>query len=153
MDALIALLKKAINAVIAWIVQSGDMADVEGGDEGMMKWSDFSSIYSERGFREARKQNLSLEDTGALIHDYWCKAQQIAERDLSNESRLVVDYTAEKAEQHQALLVPYSALDRGDQIKDLYIAYELDKDWFMSQPGADDIIPMFKLHIHWVDWS
>ena len=124
---------------------------VEGGESmrHLMSWGDFSQHYSERGFRQARRLHKDLEGTGALIHENWMIAQQIAEGELKMGMPTVTNYTQEQADRHQDMLVPYALLSRDDQIKDLYIAYKLDKEWFMNQPGAEDIVKEFPRVITW----
>ena len=58
-------------------------------------------------------------------------------------------YTEEQAERHQAMKVPYSELSRDDQIKDLYIAYKLDKEWFVKQTGHKEVFAEFPRVITW----
>lgn len=118
-----------------------------------LKWGTFSTMYSRVAFDEAKSRGMSLEEAGSLIHEYWMKAQALAQKQLDYKKPFLVDYTREKAESHQAMLVPYSELTREDQIKDLYLIYEFDKDWFMAQPGAKEIKERFPEIINWVDWT
>ena len=84
-----------------------------------MSWGDFSQHYSERGFRQARRLHKDLEGTGALIHENWMIAQQIAEGELKmGVCWDCTNYTQEQADRHQDMLVPYALLSRDDQIKD-----------------------------------
>ncbi|MEK9805839.1 MAG: hypothetical protein VW551_06075 [Euryarchaeota archaeon] len=119
----------------------------------MFKWGQFSTMYSRAGFIEARERGLTLEEAGSLIHDYWVAAQTVAEKQLEWDKPFLIDYTAEKAESHQAMRVSYAELSREDQIKDLYLIYEFDEDWFMKQEGAEEIKARFPEIISWVDWT
>ena len=114
----------------------------------LMTWGDFSTVYSEKGFREAMRTHCNLERTGELIHNYWLQAQAIAEQNIGLENP-IVEYTEEQAERHQAMKVPYSELSRDDQIKDLYIAYKLDKEWFVKQTGHKEVFAEFPRVITW----
>ena len=122
-------------------------------DMNINNWGELSTWFSKKRFEYARKHNLNLESTGEVIHSFWCMAQQLAEASLREGKPIVDDYTLEKAESHQAMLVPYNELSREDQIKDLYLAYEFDEKWFKEQKGSSDIIDRFPEVIHWVDWS
>lgn len=126
---------------------------IKAGRSEMLKWGDFSTYYSKTGFELAREYNMNLESVGHMIHEYWKLAQWAAEQSLRDGQPVCVDYTLEKAEAHQAMRVEYKDLSREDQIKDLYLAYEFDKEWFMQQPGAQEIVDRFPEVIHWVDWS
>lgn len=119
----------------------------------MMKWGYFSTLFSIKAIRKAREYNLGLHDTGQLIHDYWILAQSVAEKQLDFTNPFLSDYTREKAESHQPMRVSYQELSTDDQIKDLYLFWEHDKERFMTFPEAEAIIAEFPRVINWVDWS
>lgn len=117
-----------------------------------MKWGDFSTLYSIKAIQKAREYDLDLHETGQLIHDYWILAQMIAEKQLDYTNPFLVDYTREKAESHQEMLVPYKELSFDDQVKDLYLFYVHDTNRFMSLEGAKEIVGLFPRVITWVNW-
>lgn len=118
-----------------------------------MKWGDFSTLYSKLAIAKAAEYNLDLHETGQLIHDYWILAQMIAEKQLDFTNPFLVDYTKEKAESHQPMLVSYKELSFDDQVKDLYLFWEFDRERFLSLPGAEEIIKHFPRVISWVEWE
>jgi hypothetical protein len=117
-----------------------------------LKWGDFSTLYSIKAIQKAREYDLDLHETGQLIHDYWILAQMIAEKQLDYTNPFLEDYTREKAESHQEMLVPYKELSFDDQVKDLYLFYVHDTKRFMSLEGAKEIVGHFPRVITWVNW-
>lgn len=118
-----------------------------------MKWGDFSTLYSIKAIEKASEYNLDLHETGQLIHDYWILAQMIAEKQLDYTNPFLVDYTREKAESHQPMLVSYKELIFDDKVKDLYLFYVHDTERFMSMHGAETIVKHFPRVITWVNWK